>query len=154
MENDVADVGYSEVPPGKSAGMKKSNTEEKPFPPSERPVYTVRQEEAREARGSAYKSLFMILFGVVAVGGILFAATYFNVPLPGGKTTVQTTVAPGAVGGVSREITALTIEVTRTMQILDEMAAELINQPEKLKQVEALKTQTREILDSLGNNAP
>ena len=150
MDNDLANVGYSEVPPGKSAGSQKPNKEEKPFPPSERPVYTVRQAEAEEARGSSYKSLFIILFGVAAVGGILFAATYFNVPLPGGKTAVQTTVAPVAPAAPAvkgQEITALKVEAARTMQILDEMAAELSGQPEKLKKVEELKTQTGELLD-------
>ncbi len=153
MDNDLANVGYSEVPPGKSAGTKKPNKEEKPFPPSEMPIYTVRQAEAKEVEGSGYKSLFLILFGVAAVAGILFAASYFNVPMPGGKTAVQTTVEPGAPAVPSREITALTVEVTRTMQILDAMAAELSNQPEKLQKVKELKTQTREILDSLGNSA-
>ena len=154
MDNDLANVGYSEVPPGESAGMKKTSKEEKPFPPSERPVYTVRQAEAKEAQGGGYKSVFIILFGVAAVAGILFAATYFNVP--GTKPAVQTTVAPvapSATKAPSREITALTVEVTRTMQILDEMSAELSNQPEKLKKVEELKFQTREILDSLDNSA-
>ncbi|MFQ5431116.1 MAG: hypothetical protein ACE5EN_01260 [Nitrospinota bacterium] len=154
MDNDLANVGYSEVPPVKSAGTIKPNQEENPFPPSERPVYTVRQAEAKEAKGSGYKSLFIILFGVAAVAGILFAATYFNVPLPIGKTAVQTTVAPATPAGEGQEINALKVEVARTMQILDEMAAELSSQPEKLKKVEDLQTQTREILDSLGNSAP
>lgn len=154
MDNDLANVGYSEVPPGKSAGSQKPNKEEKPFPPSERPVYTVRQAEAEEAKGSSYKSLFIILFGVVAVGGILFAATYFNVPLPGGKTADQTIVAPAAPAVEGQEITALKVEAARTMQILDEMAAELSGQPEKLKKIEELKTQAGELLDSLGNPAP
>ena len=153
MDNDLANVGYSEVPPGKSAGTKIPNKEEKPFPPSERPVYTVRQAESKEAQGSGYKSLFIILFGVAAVGGILFAATYFNVPMPGGKTAVQTTLAPSAPAKTSQEITALKVEVARTLQMLDEMALELLDQPEKLQKVEKLKTEAREILNSLANNA-
>jgi len=155
MENDLANVGYSEIPPDKGDSTeRRKKTEEKPYPPPERPVYTVSQAEAMAARGSGYKSVFIILFGAAAVAGILFAATYFNVPWPPGKRSAQTTAATAPVAEPGLEIAALRVEITRTMQVLEAMAAEYAQQPEKLKKVEELKTQTREILDSLGHSAP
>ncbi len=133
--------------------MEKPKREEKPYPPPDRPVYTVRPSEEREidSKGIRLKGLLVVLFGVAAVAGILFAASYFNVPISVREPAVKGASAV-AVGGSERS--ALKVEVTRTLQILEEMAAEFKDEPEKLEKIEKLKKETREILDLLGSKTP
>jgi hypothetical protein len=149
MENDLPKVGYADPPPGEIGGKQELKKEKKSYPPPDRLVYTVRPSEEMKTKSGRIWGFIVVIIGIAAVAGILFAATYFNVPMPGGKTAVKSVETGGGL-----ELSALEVEITRTMQLLDEMTVEFSDQPEKLEKVEELKMEAREILESIRGKTP
>ena len=133
-----------------SSADEEQKVEEKPYPHPDRPVYTVRPSDEGNS-GSRFKGIIIVLVGVLAAVGILFAATYFNVAITNpadlrGVKAAPTVSAP--------ELGALKVEVTRTLQLLEEMAAEFSDDPVKLEKIEKLQRDSREILNSIGPGGP
>lgn len=140
-------MGFPDMPPEPGGGRDNPKSEEKPDPPSAMPVYTVRQSDTESDSGSGsgfFKQVIAIAVGVVAVVAILAAGAYYykmEGPGIGDKKALSG-------GGVNVE--SLKIEMTRTLQVLNDYSGELKDDPEKLKKVEAMKKEIQEILESIG----
>lgn len=150
MDKSTNNVGYSEMPPLDSSAVEEQKREEKPFPHPDRPVYTVRPSDEGDG-GFRFKGIIIVLLGILVAVGILFAATYFNAAIPNREPAVK---AAPTVSAPAPELGTLKVEVTRTMQLLEEMAAESAGDPEKLEEIEKLQGDSREILDSIGTGGP
>lgn len=148
MDKSTNNIGYSEMPPVDSSADEEQKVEEKPYPRPDRPVYTVRPSDERTG-GFRFKGVLVVLIGILAVVGILFGATYFNVSIP---TREPAVIAAPPVS--APELGTLKVEVTRTLQLLEEMAGESSGDPEKLEKIEQLKKDSREILNSIGAETP
>lgn len=148
MDKSTHNVGYSEMPPVDSSADEEQKVEEKPYPHPDRPVYTVRPSDEGKS-GSRFKGIIIVLVGILAAVGILFAAAYFNVEITNREPAVKAAPTVRAP-----ELGTLKVEVTRTMQLLEEMAGEFSDDPVKLEKIEKLQKDSREILNSIGTGAP
>lgn len=150
MDKSTNNIGYSEMPPVDSSADEEQKREEKPFPHPDRPVYTVRPSDEGTG-GFRFKGIIVVLIGILAAVGILFAATYFNVAITNPADLRGVIAAPPVS---APELGTLKVEVTRTLQLLEEMAGESSGDPEKLEKIKKLKKDSREILNSIGAGTP
>ncbi len=147
MDVNPSNVGFSDAPPGADGARDNPKKEEQPSPPPDRPVYTVRQSDASNDSGGGgiiLKKTAIMLAGVIAVVAILSAGTYYY------RSDIGAALQAGLSGG-GTEPTALEIEVIRTLRSLDELSLEFADETEKLKEIELMKKETRNILESIGN---
>lgn len=145
MDVNPSNVGFSDAPP--MADGAKDSPKKEPSPPPDRPVYTVRQSDALGDSGGGgifLKKTAIILVGAVAVMAILVAGTYYY------RSDIGAALQTGLSGG-EKEFTALEIEVVRTLRVLDELAEEFSDEPERLKEIELMKKETLNILESTGS---
>lgn len=147
MDVNPSNVGFSDVPPRADGARDNPKKEEQPSPPPDRPVYTVRQSDAVDDSGSGgiiLKKTAIMLTGLIAVAAILAVGTYYY------RADIGAALQTAASGG-GTELTTLEIEVVRTLQALDELAVEFADEPDKLKEIELMKEETRNIIESIGS---
>jgi len=146
MDANSSNVGFSDAPPRADGARDNPKKEEQPSPPPDSPVYTVRRSDDSNDSGRGgiiLKKTAVMLAGLVAVVAILLAGTYYY------RSDIGAALQTG-LSGTGTELTALEIEVVRTLRALDELSVEFSDDPEKLKEIELMKKETRNILESIG----
>lgn len=156
MENESPPLGFSEIPPGRSKGQEQAVAETKPYPPPDRPVYSVPLETAEGSDSSGGWGIGRILTvtgmvtGLVAV--LLLVALFYKngIGLITGEERIAGTQSIDAkTSNSSVGITSVQIESARTLHILDSMIAEYKDEPEKIGQIEKVRSEILGLLNSI-----
>jgi hypothetical protein len=156
--------GFSEIPPENSqAAQRERNATKREaanYPPAERPIFAepkrqYTKPESAPKNGSSLSATGLVL----AIAAVALAALFFyrsNLNIKSAENRANQALA--AVGELRRTggpaPTAMKLELTRTLRLLDSMAVEFGNEPEMRNKIESMRNQTLEILYSLEEKAP
>ena len=152
MDQQTPPLGFTDLPPRPGGGRDNPKHEEKPYPPPDRPVYSIpKKDEDESAGGDGLKLAVMVVVGILAVAAILFAATWIYKPESAGLGKTPA-VAVETVPSVSPDALLLRVELTRTIRILEGLAAEFADDAEKLAEIKEMENDARSILESMESN--
>lgn len=156
--------GFSEVPPENSqaAQRERSGTtgESAKYPPAERPIFAEpkRQQPKVEEPPRPVSSLSVtsLVLGITAL--VLAAVFFYRSNLNIRNVENRANQALSAVGELrhsgSPAPTAMKLELTRTLRLLDSMAVEFGTEPDLRNKIETMRNETLDILYSLEEKGP
>ncbi|MBI3580759.1 MAG: hypothetical protein HY098_01540 [Nitrospinae bacterium] len=156
--------GFSEIPPENSqaAQRERSGTsgESAKYPPAERPIFAEpkRQKPTAEEPPRPVSSLSVTSL-VLGITALVLAAVFFyrsNLNIRNVENWAnQALTAVGELrhtGGPAP--TAMKLELTRTLRLLDSMAVEFGSEPDLRNKIETMRNETLDILYSLEEKGP
>jgi hypothetical protein len=151
--------GFSEIPPENSqaAQRERNGVKREPsnYPPAERPIFAEPKRQYQEAEAprkpasSLSATSLVIGLAAVALAAVFFYRSTLNIK----SAENRANQALAAVGELRRTggqaPTAMKLELTRTLRLLDSMAVEFGNEPEVRNKIETMRNETLDILYSL-----
>ena len=150
MENEPEEYGYTEPPPEGAHGRTNPPTEKKAQ--YERPIYEIPVEEtsAKPASGGNMNYAVLTFAGllVLAIFGAYFYQNGGFAPPRPAVVQTQAQIQPPMV--VTGDKAAVRIELVRTIDLLNQIEAKLIDRPTELAQVRQLKEEAKSLIESMG----
>jgi len=148
MENEPEEYGYTEPPPEGTHGRTNPPAEKKAQ--YERPIYETPVEEtsAKPASGGNMNYAVLTFAGLLVLaifGAYFYQSGGFATPRP---AVVQ--VQPQPTMAVTGDKAAVRIELVRTIDLLNQIEAKLIDRPTELAQVRQLKEEAKSLIESMG----
>lgn len=148
VELNRGQFGFSDIPPETGTSRDNPPKEEKPYPPADRPVYSIPPNgEEKESVTTFSKMNFTALF-VVGILILVLGGVYFY------QSGIVRLPLRNSLSSQANELygqNALKVETLRTINLLEQMEQNYADNPEQLEKIRELKNDAQGILKSLGD---
>ena len=156
--------GFSDIPPENSQAAQRDRSgttrETAQYPPAERPIFAEPKRQYAKVEDSprpvSSLSVTSLVLGIAAV--VLAAVFFYRSTLNIRNAENRANQALTAVGELRHTggpaPTAMKLELTRTLRLLDSMAVEFGSEPDMRNKIETMRNETLDLLYSLEEKGP